>query len=1089
MPLSKRFLAPCKGFVINLSQLLRKMLVDCPYCDRTGFASERALSQHVQGTKSCFAQLCQSLGADAGQSTGTKTSNRKPTHSEYDDFGLSKDAIGQGKRSTRSRAMNPPSKARRLEDQLQYGRDIVEENSELDSNDGMMDGDHGTEEEDEDDDSVPINAFIRDNFQAYRGRTNDFIEFNTPMRNAIELMALLRKTKASLDTYEAMMGWHLKSTGQIQQHQSHASCAEFISRPILFKNLRNRYNMAKKYNKVEQIVLPHSKAKATIVKSDAQMVLQSLLTDPRIMDSDYLFADNDPFAPPKVDNIIADLNTGMAYRKTYEKLITNPGKQVLLPVLFYIDGAVTGQFANLAVTAVKMSIGIFNRKARDRPNMWRTLGYIPEISKGKSRGKRLIIDSQHIDAIRTQSEMVENEGKLTQKRGQKEACGAQDLHTMLSAILESYLKVQETGFVWDLFYNGKEYKGVEFVLFVPFIKCDTDEADQLCGKYKTRTGKVKQLCRYCECPTRECDDPMAKYPMKEWQKIQRLVEKNDKNALRDMSQQPIDNAFYPVTFGQQNKMGVHGATPLEMLHALHLGIYKYVRESFFIEMGESSQLAEDVDALAMALGQLFSRQSSRNKPKTRFAGGIRRGKLMAKEYTGIILCMLLVMRSTKGRTMLTKARRKKGEVEYQFSQQRIDDWIMLLETLLQWEEWMRSDEMKRSHVFRSRQKHRYLMYLIKKISRRTKGMGHKLTKFHCIMHIADDILNFGVPMEVDTGSNESGHKPTKTAARLTQKKRETFDIQTATRLEEIHLLDLAIEEISGRPLWDYSKGFNQRAQVGDKPEEEPWIGGTAFRFFTGENGKNVCAYAAKVKGKDERFSLEVSFIDFVMELKEAVVDHIDDVFVFTSHNRNGQIFRSSPLYHGSVWRDWVIVDWGPDGKLPCKLWGFIDLFDLPENARIDFGGLRRIVPGFYAIVESAQYSGEEFNTELVQEIQTDCVLGVNGTHMEYNFYLADVEAFVDPCLVIPNLGGAQNSYLLVKERHEWGVLFEDWLGRPHEEDIISDQEASDDDDEEEEEESSVEGEGNGSEKSVEDEDSEAEESDLIDGSEASSDGE
>ena len=204
---------------------------------------------------------------------------------------------------------------------------------------------------------------------------------------------------------------------------------------------------------------------------------------------------------------------------------------------------------------------------------------------------------------------------------------------------------------------------------------------------------------------------------------------------------------------------------------------------------------------------------------------------MAKEYTGIILCMLLVLRSAKGRTMLTKARRKKGEVEYQFSQQRIDDWIMLLETLLQWEEWMRNDEMKRSHVFRARQKHRYTMYLIKKISRRTKGMGHKLTKFHCIMHIADDILNFGVPMEVDTGSNESGHKPTNTAARLTQKKRETFDIQTATRLEEIHLLDLAIEEISGRPLWDYSKGFNQRAQVGDKPEEEPWIGGTAFRFF------------------------------------------------------------------------------------------------------------------------------------------------------------------------------------------------------------------------------------------------------------------
>ena len=48
-------------------------------------------------------------------------------------------------------------------------------------------------------------------------------------------------------------------------------------------------------------------------------------------------------------------------------------------------------------------------------------------------------------------------------------------------------------------------------------------------------------------------------------------------------------------------------------------------------------------------------------------------------------------------------------------------------------------------------------------------MKLKLTKFHGVVHMADDILNFGVPLEVDTGTNESGHTPMKTAARLTQK--------------------------------------------------------------------------------------------------------------------------------------------------------------------------------------------------------------------------------------------------------------------------------------------------------------------------------
>ena len=50
----------------------------------------------------------------------------------------------------------------------------------------------------------------------------------------------------------------------------------------------------------------------------------------------------------------------------YNKLIKRPGEQVLLPVIFYIDAATTGQFADLPVTAVKITLGIFTRKAREK---------------------------------------------------------------------------------------------------------------------------------------------------------------------------------------------------------------------------------------------------------------------------------------------------------------------------------------------------------------------------------------------------------------------------------------------------------------------------------------------------------------------------------------------------------------------------------------------------------------------------------------------------------------------------------------------------------------------------------------------------
>ena len=80
-------------------------------------------------------------------------------------------------------------------------------------------------------------------------------------------------------------------------------------------------------------------------------------------------------------------------------MIKHPHKQILLPVIFYIDGANTGQFVDLPLTAVKISLGMFTRKARDKDYMWGTLGYIPAYSKHLSRGQCLFVESHHMDSV------------------------------------------------------------------------------------------------------------------------------------------------------------------------------------------------------------------------------------------------------------------------------------------------------------------------------------------------------------------------------------------------------------------------------------------------------------------------------------------------------------------------------------------------------------------------------------------------------------------------------------------------------------------------------------------------------------------
>ena len=390
----------------------------------------------------------------------------------------------------------------------------------------------------------------------------------------------------------------------------------------------------------------------------------------------------------------------------------------------------------------------------------------------------------------------------------------QDLHTMLEVIWDEFIKIQETGFVWDLMYKGKEYQGIEFQLFTPFIKCDTDEADRLAGSYTSRTKQISQLCRYCCCPTDECDEPHANYPRKTVPMIDKLIKKDDDVRLAQLSQQKINNACYKLRFGVHNTEGVHGACPLEMLHALLLGIFKYVRDCFYEQVGPTSRRAKEINALADAYGHLFSHQSDRDMPKTKFSNGIQAGKIMAKEFSGVLLLLATILQSTKGKNILA------GKKTAPFAKNGLlDKWRMLIETLLMWEMWLKSDTMTKKHVRRSQKKHLYIMYLIRLIADRKKGMGLKIVKYHAIMHMTQDIIHFGVPMNYDTGADESGHKSSKTAAKLTQRRRDTFDAQVCQRLNEVHVLDLAMEEIvSDRPLYYY---YADEEEIGTESRKSP----------------------------------------------------------------------------------------------------------------------------------------------------------------------------------------------------------------------------------------------------------------------------
>ena len=994
--------------------------------------------------------------------------------------------------ATRSVAASPPRRSRRFPNALAEDGNDGEEAEDMDQNDedklaapsddddghypddyDPLDDDadqvddggyEGLDSDDEEDQDAGPSARGRDEFVAFCNDNTFFAPLARAEVTGIHLMEVLRQKKAPINAYPSLMDWHLREKGTIvgQQTLKDAGPAHFIGRKTLLARLARRYNLQDK-GPVERVVkLPSSKEVVKIPIFDAEDKVVELLTNPRLMPEDVDLFDEDPLAPPPMNlDYVGNLNTGSGFSSTYEALIDKANQQ-LLGTPFYIDGAVTGQFSDLPVTAVKFSLTTFTRQARMKPHMWATLGYLPEIKVAESRGKKIFKESQHLEAedmdiFEGEGEDVDVEPGDSDDEDELTEIKPQDFHFMLSVILASYKRLQRRGMIWDMVFNSKVWPGIHYKFYIPIVRCDTEEADQLCGKYKPRTRNIKQLCRQCEVPTLKADDHLANYRPKTQSRIQRLVRNGKLDRLQEMSQHFLRNAWHDLRFQLGNDHGIHGACPSEMLHQMQLGIFKYCRDIFFLELGESAQVAKEVNGLARMYGKLLSHQSDRTLPATNFSQGIRGGKLMAKDYRGVLLIMAVVMRSSEGRKLMGTKRKFKQEYKK-------DDWLLLVELLLEWEACLCQPTMKKKHVKRLDKKHRYIMYIMKKVAKRTKGMGLNVMKFHAIIHLMTDIVIHGVPLEFDTAANESHHKEAKVAARMTQRNETNFNMQVATRMWEFHILDLALEEIkTGHRVSDYftvetdesgsemSTSPQNTDENGSNPDHNaPVVTTDDAKIAVFRDDEDAPCFEMLTKSKYAgKTSMNIDLLEFLLDLQDKILEHspAHELSIFTRHKRDGVTFHGHPNYRGQgPWKDWVMVNWVGYGRLPCHINCFVDLQGIPGGASIQYGGvvLKNCV---YAVVESATVEDDDEEVKkadlLVPYLKEVKGLDLDGGVTGRQFYLAETEAFVKPCAVVPDIGGACNRYFLVKSRDDWHKEFIAWVEDTYEMDDMTEE---DDDD-------------------------------------------
>lgn len=891
--------------------------------------------------------------------------------------------------------------------------------------------------------NVGVNTELRQAFRDYCDKADDnsFPELTEYQARGIRLLDMMKRKRTSLDTYDEIMLWHYRENGVLDEFESLKDVPGHVSRDSLLATLKNRYHMEGKFPTTKTVTLPYSQAKVDLVCHDAWGCFESLLTDPRLTDDDFLFFDNNPFAdPPENLPVISDLNTGQAFREAH-RLYKKKANHIPLPVTLYMDGANTGQMKNMPITAVKMSLGIFTRTYRDLDHAWQVLGHVPHISKNQAKANKIMKQSQHIDAgIVPDSDTNDNKTPYDKSGTPK------DLHKMLDIILESFREVQKKGFLWDLRYRGKTYE-VEFIPYVIFMKCDTQEGDFLCGSYTSRVN-VSQLCRYCTCPFEDTDNPQARWPYKTVPMVKAYTEAGDLDALNELSQHCIDNAFYKIRFSPVNNRGIHGATLSEMLHAILLGTFPMIRDVMYSQVGPDSEYARQFDHLAMLFGMQFGRQSERDMPKCKFSSGIREGKLNAKEYRGILLVMAAVLRCTRGRKLLRT----------KFSKQWVDDWLELVEILLCWEAFLGQSEMTAHHVSRLSFKNRFIMWMIKRVAPKDWGMLLKLMKFHAIAHMGSDIFLMGVPLEVDTGSNESGHKATKVAARTTQKNQKTFDFQTAKRLDEFRVVDMGMEELAGRKVWKYLEKPERTLPDPPQPPDKIFTHGTKINILEKlKDGRPCFSFGEGPKAAVPlTTNWDRDILDFLYDFQTKLKGWLKPdsmLCIRGEHTRNGVTFRGHPRYRDAHWRDWALFDWATDKEAPAEpvhIWCFVVLNGLPLTAKERkkkkmIHGNCHLDNGVYAVVECASFvlgndsvPKSRLYTPIVKELAVD---GRHSASRKRRFYLADTEAIVEPLYVIPDIGCENGcSYFSVKSRYEWILEMERFLDEPYPERYLNDKE-------------------------------------------------
>ncbi len=615
--------------------------------------------------------------------------------------------------------------------------------------------------------------------------------------DSLRLIHILQQKNHSLHSnYNILMQWkHLDSGG------SYLSLRQVEQQAILSvygKSLSKQLQPI-----VDTLDLPSGRT-ANVVTFNFFAQLYSLLSDSALVQRENLIfkatnRDN-PFTWNRHAVDYDDIETSTYYNETARKLSIDEEKQVLCPLVLYIDETVLDAFGKLGLEPVTFSLLMFNRKTRNQVNSWRLLGYLPNL------------------------------GKLPGPKSYSPEEKAHDYHYCLNHILQQVKNLHKSdgvaGIKWKFLFskdnsnNNEQQEEVQeytrlLKLPLGFVIGDAQGNDVLCGRYKSRS-KTKYLARDCDVTVEKSDDPCVQC---KFHKMSSLLQLNNAQ-LNELAFRKLNpHAFADIDFGA-NPYGINGCTPADPLHQVLLGVVERLPETFVDRL--STNLVKVLDKSVSFSATYQTRNSDRGMPSvSSFTSGVSEGKkLTALEKLGRVYVIYLVLLTSHFQDeVVGKPGRKveKGVPPTVITQFEYNDWVAIFEETLIFTAWVYHDKHLKI-FFRGGRKSIVAKRLVefmqnyKRIANRTDGMGLKLLKFHQISHLWWIIRLYGSLKNVDAGRPESSHKKRKDAARKTQRRHALMNLQSAVQEWRTTLFENAVNQ-SGIVHVEAAQAHEQGRQV------------------------------------------------------------------------------------------------------------------------------------------------------------------------------------------------------------------------------------------------------------------------------------